>query len=176
MKTKILSAAIILMVGLFANAQSTTTNINNQKNEKMKSLNEIVLPFYQKALTVNQETTPAEVLNNILADDFVSIGTVEAANKSKEQLIGQLAFFWKMIPDLVWEPEEIIVNGNQVIVRSKVTGTPNSPEGKFFGVPTNGSKSFQTMSIDIHTVENGKIVKVNHVEDWATALKQVSGK
>ena len=168
MKTIILSAAIILMAGLFASAQKNTAN---QKNKKMKNLTEIVLPFYQKALTVNTETNPAEVLNSILADNFVSEGTVD--NKNKEQLIGQLGFFWKMIPDLKWEPVEIIENGNQVIVRSKVTGIPNSPEGQFFGLPTDGTKSFTTMSIDIHTIEDGKIVKVNHIEDWATALKQL---
>jgi predicted ester cyclase len=137
----------------------------------MANFKAIVLPFYHGALTVNHETNPAEVLNEILADDFISEGTVD--NKNKAQLIGQLGFFWKMIPDLVWEPVEIIESGHQVIVRSKVTGTPNSPEGQFFGLPTNGSKSFETMSIDIHTVEDGKIVKVNHIEDWATALKQL---
>ncbi|MCF8278318.1 MAG: ester cyclase [Flavobacteriales bacterium] len=137
----------------------------------MENLKEIVLPFYQKALTVNAETNPADVLNAILAPDFISEGTVD--NKNKEQLIGQLGFFWKMIPDLKWEPTEIIESGNQVIVRSKVTGTPNSPEGQFFGLPTNGTKSFATMSIDIHTIEDSKIVKVNHIEDWATALKQL---
>lgn len=175
MRKNLLSAAIILMVGLSASAQTTITKLNNnQKNIEMTNLKEIVLPFYQGALTVNQETKPTDVLNTILADNFVSEGTVD--NKNKEQLIGQLGFFWKMIPDLKWEPVEIIENGNQVIVRSKVSGTPNSPEGQFFGVPTDGTKTFQTMSIDIHTVENGKIVKVNHIEDWATAIKQVSGK
>ncbi len=137
----------------------------------MTSLKELVLPFYEKALTVNTETNPAAVLFDLLDDDFISYGTIE--NKNSEQLIGQLRFFWKMIPDLVWAPQEIIESGNQVIVRSKITGTPNSPEGKFFGVPTDGSKSFETMSIDIHTIENGKILKVNHIEDWATALKQM---
>lgn len=132
---------------------------------------EAIMPFYQQALTVNTETNPADVLNALLADGFVSHGTVE--DKNREQLIGQLGFFWKMIPDLVWQPVEVIESGNQVIVRSKVTGTPNSPEGNFFGLPTDGTKSFSTMSIDIHTVENGKIVKVNHIEDWSTALKQL---
>ena len=137
----------------------------------MTDLKAIVLPFYQKALTVNTETTPADVLNTILADDFVSEGTVD--NKNKEQLIGQLGFFWKMIPDLVWEPVEVIESGHQVIVRSKVTGTPNSPEGQFFGLPTDGTKGFETMSIDINHINDGKIVKVNHIEDWATALQQL---
>ena len=138
----------------------------------MPDLKSIVLPFYEKALTVNTETNPADVLKGLLANDFVSYGTVD--NKTTDELIGQLQFFWVMIPDLVWAPQEIIESGNQVVVRSKITGTPNSPEGKFFGVPTDGSKSFETMSIDIHTIENGKIIKVNHIEDWATALKQVS--
>ena len=140
----------------------------------MKNLEAIVLPFYQKALTVNTETNPADVLNPLIADGFISYGTVD--NKNKEQLIGQLGFFWKMIPDLKWEPQEIIESGNQVIVRSKVSGTPNAPEGQFFGVPTHGTKSFQTMSIDIHTLENGQITKIQHIEDWATAIKQVSAK
>lgn len=137
----------------------------------MNDLKAIVLPFYNGALTVNTNSNPGEVLNSILSDDFISEGAVDT--KNKEQLIGQLGFFWQMIPNLIWKPVEIIEAGNQVIVRSIVTGTPNSPEGKFFGLPTNGSKSFQTMSIDIHTIENGKIVKVNHIEDWATALKQL---
>lgn len=131
----------------------------------------MLMSFYEKALTVNTDTTPDVVLSSILSDDFVSHGTVE--DKNREQLIGQLGFFWKMIPDLVWKPVEIIESANQFVVRSRITGTPNSPEGKFFGLPTNGSKSFSTMSIDIHTVVDGKISKVNHIEDWSTALEQL---
>ena len=171
MKSKLLSVALIIMVGLTTSAQNITTKLNNQKSKEMTNLKAIVLPFYEKALTVNTETNPAEVLNKILADDFVSEGTVD--NKNKEQLIGKLGFFWKMIPDLKWEPTEIIESGNQVIVISKVTGTPNSPEGQFFGLPTDGTKSFETMSIDIHAIKDGKIVKVNNIEDWDTALKQL---
>lgn len=78
-----------------------------------------------------------------------------------------------MIPDLKWEPQEVIEKGNKVIVRIKVSGTPNSPKGKFFGVPTDGSKSFLMMSIDIHTIKDGKVINIYHVEDWATALKQM---
>ena len=37
-------------------------------------------------------------------------------------------------------------------------------------------KSFDTMAIDIHEVENGKIKKTWHIEDWLTALEQFLGK
>jgi len=29
------------------------------------------------------------------------------------------------------------------------------------------------MTIDIHTVENGQLVQVHHLEDWSTAIKQL---
>ncbi|WP_298518630.1 ester cyclase [uncultured Kordia sp.] len=129
---------------------------------------EVINAFYEKALTVNTETTPAVVLSDILADNFVSKGSVQ--NKSKEELIGQLGFFWKLIPDLKWMPQEILNEGNRYTVRSLVTGTPN---GDFMGLPTDGTKSFSIMTIDIHTIIDGKDVEVYHLEDWGTAMKQL---
>lgn len=32
------------------------------------------------------------------------------------------------------------------------------------------------MTIDTHEVQNGRIVKSYHVEDWARAIRQVGGK
>lgn len=37
-------------------------------------------------------------------------------------------------------------------------------------------KSFEIMTVDIHTVEGDKIVRTYHVEDWAGRLRQLSGK
>lgn len=129
---------------------------------------EVLHAFYEKALTVNTETTPDAVLNNVLADNFASKGSIE--NKSKAQLTGQLGFFWKLIPDLKWTPQEICSDGNKFTVRSLATGTPN---GDFMGLPTNGTKSFSIMTIDIHTIIDGKVVEVYHLEDWGTAMKQL---
>ena len=106
---------------------------------------EALIAFYEKALTVNTETSPEAVLATILADNFVSKGSVET--KTKEQLTRQLGFFWKLIPDLKWLPQEILNDGNKYIVRSLASGTPN---GNFMGLPTDGTKSFKIMTIDIH--------------------------
>ncbi len=135
----------------------------------MENLKEIVTPFYTKCLTVNAETNVAEKMSQILADSFQSKGAADV--KGKEQLIGQIQFFWKLIPDLKWEIQEMIQEGNQVVVRSIASGTPN---GNFMGVQTDGTKSFKTMTIDIHTVENGQLAGVHHLEDWGTAIKQLS--
>lgn len=31
------------------------------------------------------------------------------------------------------------------------------------------------MTVDIHTVEDGKRVRADHVEDWASAIRQLRG-
>ncbi len=135
----------------------------------MDNLKEIVRPFYTKCLTVNPDTNAAELMGKLLADGFQSKGSADV--KTKEQLIGQVQFFWKLIPDLKWEVQEMLQDGNRVIVRSMASGTPN---GDFMGVKATGAKSFKIMTIDIHTVENGKVAEVYHLEDWPTAIKQLS--
>ena len=132
----------------------------------------IVAPFYRQALTVNTDTTPAAVLDKILAESFQSINSQEV--KDKATLIKQVGFFWQLIPDLVWEPQDLVigVDGKKVVVRSVATG---SPKGNFMGLQLDGSKSFKIDTTDIHEVENGQIVRVHHLEDWATGMKQLKG-
>ena len=129
---------------------------------------EALTAFYKKALTVNTETTPTAVLTEVLAVDFVSHGSVD--RKGKQALTGQVEFFWKLIPDLKWEPQDMVNEGNKYVVRSLVSGTPN---GDFMGLPTDGTKSFKIMTIDFHTVIGGKLTSVHHLEDWGTAMKQL---
>jgi len=101
--------------------------------------------------------------------NWKSIGNYSGKVKSRNQLIGQMGGFAKLIPDLSWEVVEMMRSGNRVVVRGRATGTPVGP---LFGVDGKG-KSFDILSIDIHTLENGKIVRSYHVEDWAGALRQL---
>jgi predicted ester cyclase len=130
----------------------------------------IVAPFYKQALTVNTATTPAAVLEKILAPGFQSINS--QGTKDKATLIQQVGGFWKLIPDLVWEPQDLVigVDGKKVVVRAVATG---SPKGNFMGMELDGRKSFKIDTTDIHEIENGQIVRVHHLEDWATGMKQL---
>lgn len=135
-------------------------------------VHQIVAPFYRQALTVNTDSTPAAVLDQILAPDFQSINSQEV--KDKATLIKQVGFFWQLIPDLVWAPQDLVIgaDGKKVVVRAVATGTP---KGNFMGLDCDGSRSFKIDTTDIHEVENGQIVRVHHLEDWATALRQLKG-
>ena len=80
--------------------------------------------------------------------------------------------FAKLLPDLNWAIQSVHESCDFVTVRSRATGTPVAP---FFGVNGEG-RSFDIMAIDIHEISDGKIVQSFHVEDWAGALQQLSGR
>lgn len=130
----------------------------------------MVAPFYN---LLNQPATKdVKTLGEaIIASQWRSFAG-EGNFKGRDDFLAQVAGFGKLIPDLKWEIKDVLVDGNRVIVRGEASGTP---AGAFFGVP-HGGKSFRIMSIDIHTIENGKLVTAHHVEDWAGAIRQLSAK
>jgi predicted ester cyclase len=136
-----------------------------------QEIESIVAPFYKQALTVNTATSSSAVLERILSDEFQSINGQET--KAKAVLMKQVEYFWKLIPDLKWEPKDIVTSGNKVVVRSVASG---SPKGSFMGLELDGTRSFRIDTIDIHEIENGRIARVHHLEDWATAIKQLTAK
>jgi len=164
MKIALIAAALSLSA-LSAHADVTVP----EPVEGLPAEYSAIASFYQNALTVTEGTTPTEVIDAAVADGFQSIN-IEGA-EDEAALAGQLEYFWQLIPDLRWDIQEVIVSGDRVVVRSIASG---SPKGEFFGMTLDGSKSFRIDTMDIHTMKDGKITKVHHVEGWATALQQLS--
>jgi predicted ester cyclase len=131
----------------------------------------IVEGFYAEVLSATAAADLTERMAKALSPAWESIGDYSGAKKSREQFAGQLQGFGKLIPDLSWKIEELIEAGDRVIVRGRASGTP---VGEFFGVPPSGRR-FEIMSVDVHTLADGKIVRTYHVEDWAGALRQLRG-
>ena len=130
----------------------------------------LVEMFYNDYLSASGSKDKAALAQKMMAASWQSIGDYSGKTKSAEELTKQVGGFHQLIPDLNWKIEELIVAGNTYVVRGRASGTPKAP---LFGVDGKG-KSFTIMSIDIHKVENGKIVTTYHVEDWAEALRQLS--
>ncbi len=131
---------------------------------------ELIKPFYD-ALNRPATKDVAALVQSVAAPEWRSYAG-ENVSKGREEFIGQAIGFGKALPDLTWDVKEVLVDGDRIIVRSEARGTP---AGEFFGVPHTG-RSFQVMTIDIHTARDGKLVAAHHVEDWASALRQLSGK
>jgi predicted ester cyclase len=128
-----------------------------------------VTAFYSELLS-KPATVTKETLYEVLAEDYVSIPT-PPAGPGAEGVFDTLKFFAQVVPDLQWEPQEILQDGNRYIVRGTATGTPVGP---FLGVDPATGKGFEIMSIDILTVEEGKLSHVFHLEDWTSAIAQLT--
>jgi predicted ester cyclase len=89
----------------------------------------------------------------------------------KNAFIGLVSGIRQAVPNLRWQVDEVILAGDRVVVRGTGSGTPAAP---LFGVPVTG-RGFSIMSIDIHTVKNGRIASSFHLEDWAGAMGQLTG-
>lgn len=131
----------------------------------------VVEAFYTEVLSRTAAADVGASAEKYLAPGWQSYADNSASFKTREQFIAQLGGFGKLMPDLKWVPQQILKDGNTYIVRSRFTGTPKGP---LFGVD-GGGKSFEGMSIDIHTLEGGKIAKTYHIEDWAGVLRQLKG-
>jgi steroid delta-isomerase-like uncharacterized protein len=131
---------------------------------------QLIAPFYDM---LNQPATKnvQALAESVIAPEWRSYSG-ETVSKGRDEFVGQVTGFGKLIPDLQWEIKEVLVDGNRIIVRSEASGTT---VGAFFGVPPSG-KRFQIMTIDIHTIKDGKAITAHHVEDWAGAIRQLSAK
>jgi predicted ester cyclase len=131
---------------------------------------QLVTPFYD--MLNHPATKDLKALSEqVLSPDWKSYAS-ETDFKGRDGFVAQVGGFGKLIPNLKWDIKDVMVDGHRIIVRSEASGTPVAA---FFGVPASG-KSFKIMTLDIHTIKDGKAITAHHVEDWASALRQLSAK
>lgn len=131
---------------------------------------ETVRAFYSDILTAPAEST-SERYYELFSPDVVSIPT-PPGGPGAEGMLNTVAFLGQVVPDLTWVPQEVIaLEDGRFVVRGLASGTPVGP---FFGVDPPTGRSFSIMSIDILTLEDGKIVNIYHLEDWTSAIAQLT--
>mgnify|MGYP001553676344 CR=1 FL=1 len=129
-----------------------------------------VRAFYADVLTAPAATTETRYYE-LFSPDVVSIPT-PPGGEGAQGMLNTVAFLGQVVPDLTWQVEELIpLEDGRFVVRGQASGTPVGP---FFGVDPPTGRRFQIMSIDILTLRAGKIVHVYHLEDWTSAIAQLS--
>ena len=135
----------------------------------MEQARAAIAPFYQ---ALNAGSDAMALINAAAGPGWESCGNTSRCSNA-EQVGKAIAGFHQRVPDLKWEIHEILVSGDRVIVRGEGSGTP---AGEFLGVP-HGGRGFRVLSIDIHTVRDGRLSgRTYHVEDWMGATRQLSGR
>jgi predicted ester cyclase len=89
--------------------------------------------------------------------------------RTKSDTQPYLQGLFDIVPDMNVEIIEVFTDGETIGVRSELSGTPC----KEFMVPYSGRR-FSIMTIDMHKVRDGKITALYHLEDWGTAIRQLS--
>lgn len=154
-------AVIASLIGGSAGAQTALSHDEARK---------LIEPFY--AMLNQPATRDLKALSEqVLSPDWKSYSS-DTDFKGRDGFVAQVGGFGKLIPDLKWDILDVLVDGNRIIVRSQASGTPVGP--LFDTGPT--GKSFKIMTIDIHTIKEGRAITAHHVEDWAGALRQLSAK
>lgn len=156
---------VISIVGMLSLSGSLNADCLTKEDAK-----KIVEPFYKFLSGANNE----KEVRKVISYKWKSFSANQ--NDAYKGLEDNLKFLGgpirTMIPNLKWEIKDIMVaNCNTIIVRGEATGTPAGDN--FMGTSIKGKKSFKIMSIDMHEVENKKIVKSYHIEDWFSAINQV---
>ena len=127
------------------------------------------ITLFYDALNAAPGKDVADLITRATRPEWVSCGANDVCF-GRDQVITAIASRQKAIPDLKWEIREVLISDNRVIVRGEASG---HPAGDFMGVP-HGNKSFKLMSIDVHTIEGGRLSRSYHVEDWMGATRQLS--
>ncbi len=127
-------------------------------------------PFY-KSLNAEFAKESPDLVRQATAPEWVSCRGNDLCN-SRDEVIAGIGARLASIPDLKWQIKEVLVSGNQVTIRGEATGTP---AGEFMGAPYSG-KSFKLMSIDVHTLEGGKMIRSYRIEDWMGSVRQLTAK
>jgi steroid delta-isomerase-like uncharacterized protein len=111
----------------------------------------------------------AALLEKILTPSWVDIPSPPDAPHGPEAAKALMAILVGAFPDFDIQVEDIIQDGNKVVVRSTITGTQQQA---FAGLPATG-RSMRIQAVDIHEIESGKIVRTWHTEDWMTGLREL---
>jgi steroid delta-isomerase-like uncharacterized protein len=132
---------------------------DNMKNYKKN------ITLWYEAFNKNDST----LLDKTLSENWVDIPPAPGqpvGPAGAKQILVELT---KTFPDLKVTIQEILQDGNKVVVRSEISGTQKAP---FMGFPSKNRK-LVIQAIDIHEFKGDKIVRTWHSEDWMTGLHQL---
>jgi len=158
------AAALLAIVASGCANQPTATSGTSLTEQEATSLIE---PLYG-ALAATSPADVTRLLQSVTSPRWVNCSSNDFC-EDRSAVLTRWTRRIDAIPDFKWVLKEMIVSGNHIVVRGEDTGTPS---GTFLGIPHDG-RSFRIMTIDIHTVEQGRLVRSVHLEDWATAMRQI---
>jgi steroid delta-isomerase-like uncharacterized protein len=109
------------------------------------------------------------LLDRILGETWVDIPSAPGLPSGPRAAKDTLTLLTTTFPDLKVTIDDILQDGDKVVVRFHITGTQKA---SFVGFPAK-NRTLSIQAVDIHEFKDGKIVRTWHTEDWMTGLRQL---
>lgn len=154
----------ILMAAALLAALSASTLAQAQEAEAPADPAQAVLLWYD-AFAQGQP----ELLDRLLAPEWVDIPSPPSAPPGPAAAKQTLVKLRTAFPDFDIKVDDVIREGDKVVVRSTITGTQKGP---WLGMPATG-RAMRIQAVDIHQFERGQVIRTWHTEDWMTGLRQL---
>lgn len=111
-----------------------------------------------------------EKLDKIIVKDWKTHDLSPGQEPGRDGFKKAIPLVHEAISDIDWKIEEMVEEGNTVVVRSTMTAKHVGP---LMGVPAT-NKTFSIKAIDVHKFnKQGMVSETYHVEDWLSYLGQV---
>ena len=114
---------------------------------------------------------PAAV-EELIAPDMVEHGAFGSGTGGREDARDTIGRFRAAFPDLVLEAEDLIAEGDRVVLHWTGSGTH---EGEFMGVPPSGAR-ITARGLDIYRVVDGRVVEHWGYPDVPGLMAQLAGR
>jgi steroid delta-isomerase-like uncharacterized protein len=128
---------------------------------------EIVRLFERRQIAMDRRDVAA--LTALHATDGVlesaMAGTLRGRQAIEQFYVGLFASF----PDLTYEPEELLIDGDRVMQKAAFGGTDS---GGFMGLPPTG-KQVRVPAVFLFTLRDQQIVRLESIYDFTRMLVQV---
>lgn len=168
MKQTYVLAMIVAAVlfGTSAAGQRVTDTDAQQGNPAPGSIEAVAQRWYD-----GFNTGDVAIIDEVLAPDWADYPPAPGPGTDVENYKRLVLATRATFPDIHFETQDFIVEGDWVAVRTTASGTH---EGEFLGIPPTG-RAVEFRTVDIHRVVDGRIVETRHVEDLLSVLIQVGG-
>ena len=131
-----------------------------------KDQKEVAMLMYNEVMSQGN----LDALDEIIHDDFVEHEEFPGGGPSDKTAPAEFVkMFRSAFPDLSASIEDMVEEGNKLVVRSRMSGTH---KGDFMGMPPTNNK-FDVQAIDIVEFRDGKVIAHWGTTDGAAMMEQL---
>nr|WP_293838808.1 ester cyclase [uncultured Arsenicibacter sp.] len=151
MKRSKLGFCLLLLIGWFSLRQEAYCQHEGANKQLVSRYFDVI---------INQQKP--ELLGEVFSQDYVYKSLEDGSEiKGIKQLYDFLPYFFKAFPDIHYTIDQIIAEGDKVVVQATARGTQ---KGDFWGYPASNNKISVT-EVFFYTVKGGKITENRRLLD-----------